>query len=130
MNKPRKTKLSEIFFWSHFLIFAGWFLPFFIPVSVWSNKIYYHVWYMIFVLSINYVWGFVFLLKLNKYVIACPWTTITQWLRGFDITNPKNYNHSFVLEISEMWGVNMKGRYVTFVMYVSIMVAGIQLYLS
>ncbi len=111
-----KTILSEFYFWTHIPFLVAWFLPFFISRSVWPGKLSFQFWFMFIVLCINYVWGLMFLLVIKKYVMACPWTTVTQLHRGHSLHDPKNHYHSFVSEMSDRLGIKISKVFVTCVM--------------
>jgi len=92
--------------WSlHLVFFLLWIVPFFIPKKHFKHKLRFQLRYMVLIIIINLAWGFFFLTKMGKYIFSCPLTTWMQYLRGYAVTDPLNYTHSFVAEFSQLIGI-------------------------
>lgn len=91
----------------HILIFLGWIVPFFIPLSLWKKRIEFHFYYAAANIIIIQVWGLWYTFKIGGYHTICFLTTIMQKLRGYDLLDPRNYQHSFVKEFLAVFGIDI-----------------------
>ena len=91
----------------HIIFFISWIGLFFIPKSVWSNRIFYHFWYVSGVILLNLVWGGFLKLRYKKgNLFVCPLTTMTQYFRGYKISDVRNNKYLFVGEILSKFNIN------------------------
>ena len=84
----------------HIIFFISWVGLFFIPTSVWPNRIFYNFWYVLGIILLSFIWGnFIRRYNKNGNLFVCPLTTMTQYLRGYGIKDETNNNHLFLSEI-------------------------------
>jgi hypothetical protein len=97
----KKTNLVKFLIFIHAIFFITWAGLFFIPSSVWPDRIFYHFWYVISVLVFNFSWGNLLRIKNNRKngLFVCMLTTITQYARGHNLNDQNNYSHSFFKEM-------------------------------
>lgn len=92
--------LAEVVFWIHFAIFISIPGLFLVPERVWPDRVTFHFWFVASAFVLLFVWGGIWTLRLrDKVYLTCFLDTLTQWLRGYDVYDPRNYNHSFTDEI-------------------------------
>lgn len=108
-------------FYVHLLVVAVLFGSFFIPQSIWIARPFFHFWYFVMILLVEVIWGFILYLKTKKFDIVCPLTTWMQYLRGFAVTDRRNYDHSYIAELLSRFGVKVPYKYVSYL----ILVAGV-----
>ena len=121
-----KKILTNIIFWLHFPIVIIYFGLFFIPKSLWKDNITFHFWYVMIIFLIQIIWGTVIYPKTKKIEIICPLTTLMQRLRGYEIENERNYNHSFTSELLEKLKIKLKYNIVSVIIMFSILIVVIQ----
>lgn len=91
----------------HVLFFISWIGLFFIPKSIWPDRIFYHFWYVSGIIGLNLVWGGFLKLSYKKgNLFVCPLTTITQYFRGYKINDVRNNKYLFVGEILSKFNIN------------------------
>jgi hypothetical protein len=107
-QKGIKIVLSRFVFLIHLLIFLLFPAGFFIPSSVWPQRVEYHFLYCVAPFVLFYAWGLIWTIAFrNKIYSVCALDTLMQWLRGHSIWDPKNYEHSFVEELFEKLKLNL-----------------------
>ena len=126
LGKEKKTLWTEIVFWSHLPIVLIWFGAFFIPLSLWPNRVTFHFWYILILLSLQFLWGVILYPKTGRVDFICPFTTILQSLRGYPIESKKNYNHSFIAEFLERFNIKISFRWVNIMLWITFIMVSIQ----
>ncbi len=115
-----RKEFAEIIFWLHLVILIVWFALFFVPTSIWPGRIVFHFWYVaLFVLS-ELITGAIFMKGMHKFRIVCPLTALMQYLRGYKINDPLNYDHSFVREFAERLNIKIPYGVVGFFIFLSL----------
>lgn len=94
-----KLFLANLLFWIHFVIGSIWLGLFLVPSSVWHDKITFHFYLTIAIVSHQFLWGLLIMPWTRKFRMVCILTTPMQLLRGEKISDPKNYEHSFFKEL-------------------------------
>jgi hypothetical protein len=105
-----KDFFVKLFLLIHTLFIVFWWGLFFVPRHWWPGKIAFHFYLTIFVVMQQLVWGFVIMPWTKKYRMVCFLTTLTQILRGQNISDSDNYNHSFMRELFGRFGFNLPHR--------------------
>lgn len=90
---------AKIIFLVHVVIVLVWWGLFFVPASHWPEKIIFHFYLTMIIVTHQIIWGFLILPWTGKYRIVCILTTLTQLLRGQSISDDRNYDHSFTREL-------------------------------
>jgi len=123
-------KLSaNLFFWLHSFIIIFWLGLFFVPLHWWPGKIIFHFHLTLFIIAQQCFWGLLLTPFTGEYRMVCFLTTITQLLKGQKISDPENYNHSFLKNFFENKGINVSHRMLVFLAWAALAVVSIQ-YLS
>ncbi|MDP2637990.1 MAG: hypothetical protein Q8P26_02935 [Candidatus Levybacteria bacterium] len=91
--------MANIIFWMHFIIGSIWLGLFLVPSSMWHDKITFHFYFTILLVTHQFLWGWFLMRWTRKFRMVCVLTTPMQILRGEKISDPKNYDHSFLNEI-------------------------------
>jgi len=125
----KKSWLIELIFWLHLPIVIIWFGTFLIPLSVFPGRITFHFWFMAIVLLSQIVWGMMLYPKTKSFEMICPLTTPMQYLRGYEIKDKRNYNHSFIAELLDRFNIKMSFNAVNILLWVTFAIVIIQ-YLS
>lgn len=104
-----KTRLvlANILFWLHFIIGTVWLGLFLVPSSVWYDKIAFHFYLTLIIVAHQFIWGLMLMPWTRKFRMVCLLTTPMQLLRGLEISDPKNYDHSFFNEIMGKNGIKI-----------------------
>ena len=110
---------GEILFWMHVVIFIAWFGLFLIPLSIWPGRIAFHFWYITFALTGELLMGLLLMPVMLKYRIVCPLTTWMQLVRGYKISDPRNFDHSFVRELFQRLRINIPYGYIGALIFIS-----------
>ena len=121
-----KEFVINLIFWFHLPFAVIWLGLFFVPRSVWISKITFHFWYAFVLLIIQLGWGLILSPITKKINIICPLTTIMQRLRGFHITSKKNYDHSYVAELSNRLKIRISNKAVNILTLVTFFIILIQ----
>jgi len=108
-----KKLLINILFWLHVILLAALIIPFFIPVSIWPERITLHFLFLSSILLLQLIWGAILLPKIRKIDFICPLTTWMQYLRGYPISSKKNHEHSFMAEFLHDIGIKISFQGVT-----------------
>ena len=90
---------GKTLFWMHVFIFIVWFGLFWIPLSIWPGRVVFHFWYITVAVASELLTGLLLMPVMLKYRIVCPLRTWMQHVRGYKISDPKNFDHSFVREL-------------------------------
>jgi len=121
-----KTFLTEIIFWLHLPIVIIWFGAFFIPLSLWPERIKFHFWFISIILIVQLLWGAMLYSKIKRVDFICPQTTLMQSLRGYPVESEKNFNHSFIAELMEKLHIKISFRWVNILLIVTFIIVSIQ----
>jgi hypothetical protein len=116
----RKKILAEIIFWMHFVIFVVWFSLFFVPASIWPKRVVFHFWYIVIFFLSQLITGFLLMKRMHKFRIVCPCTTLMQFIRGYKLGDPKNYDHSFVREFAARLRIKIPYGFIGFLIFVTL----------
>ena len=122
----KRTFWTEIVFWSHLPIVVIWFGTFFIPLSLWPNRITFHFWCILILLLLQLLWGIILYPKTKKVNFICPLTTLLPDLRGYPIESKKNYNHSFIAELLERFHIKISFQGVEIMLGITFIIVTIQ----
>jgi len=114
--------LQEIVFWIHLPIVAAWFGLFIVPTSIWPGRVTFHFWYIVILLIVQFLWSAI---VFKKKDIICPLTTWLQWLRGYDLTDEKNFSHSFIAELFKRLKVKISFKAVNYLLLGTLILATI-----
>jgi len=120
------TALISIIWLSHIVVFLLYVVPFFIPERKFRNKLQFQFFYMLTVILIQALWGLFFLSRIGKYMLVCPITTLMQYLRGYPVTDPLNYGHSFIVEFLQVF--NLPAVPIKPIMFGLLLIVIIQIY--
>ena len=106
--KPERF-IAETLVWLHFLVISLFgFIPFFIPISVWSQRPLWHFLFLFIVMILGLIIATIYRKKFNiKKAHICFLNLITQRLRGYKYSDPKNYTYSHMIEILQKFGINV-----------------------
>ncbi len=112
--------ITEFLFWMHAVIMAVLVLLFFIPQSLWSGKIFFHLCYISAVVASEIIMGLILSPVMGKFRIVCPLTTVMQQMRGVSYKSPDNYNHSFVREFARRFNIKIPYGFVGALIFLSL----------
>ena len=121
-------KFDEVLFWMHGIIFIGWFIPFFIPLSTWPQRIQFHFWYTVVQIVSQFLMGFILMPKMKKFRIVCPLTTWMQKIRGFNSSDKLNFDHSFVREFAKRFNLKLPYGSVAVIIYITFFIVALQFF--
>ena len=82
----QKAKKIALIFWAdlvwyvHFAIVILAIVPFFIPESVWQNRVAFHFYYLWCIIMLQIIAGMVYLPKMKKFHFICPLTALEKHL--------------------------------------------------
>ena len=110
MKLKMRSFLARIVFFFHIAIVSFWLGLFFLPESLFSDRISLQFYLGLLIVGHQLIWGLVILHWTEKYRMACFLTTLTQLLRGEKVSDPGNYDHSFTREILKITGINISHR--------------------
>ncbi len=101
--------LGEILFWLHLPVVLVWIGFFFFPQAWWGGKVSFHFWFIIIVFASQVLWGITMMPIRKRFGMGvCPLTTLTQYVRGFPISDLRNYNHTFIVEFCERLQIRLR----------------------
>jgi hypothetical protein len=119
-------KISEALFYAHIPIFIFWFVPFFIPVSIWSQRVAIHAGYIVFLYILQHMFGAWYYPKIGYFTSLCPVTLLMQRLRGFGWYDKETYQHSFVAEFMGRCGVPSSKKQVNTLSHITLVLVLLQ----
>ncbi len=119
----KRIGLSELIFWLHLPIVVLWFGLFAVPKSIWPGRVTFHFWFIVILLIIQFIWGFILRKKLD---MICPLTTLMQYWRGYYCSDKRNSGHSFIAELSSKLGIKIHYKRVNIVLLITLIVVFIQ----
>jgi hypothetical protein len=110
-----KTRLffANLLFWTHFIIGVFWIGLFFVPSPIWHDKITFHFYLTVFIVAHQFLWGFMIMPWTKKFRMVCILTTPMQLLRGQKISDPQNYDHSWLKELFGKKGIKIPHAFST-----------------
>ncbi len=124
--KPKHYFASEFLFWLHLPIIIIWFGLFLISKTIWPERIIFHFWYIMIIMIIQLVWGFILYPKIKKITFICPLTTWSQYLRGYSIKDRQNYAHSFIKELLEKLNIKISFKLINILLVITFVMVAIQ----
>ncbi len=127
MKKRKQDNfLISLIFYVHLILVLIWFGLFFVPASFWPKIIEFHFWYITIILISQLIWGIVLYPKIKQITFICPFTTLMQSLRGYPLTDKKNYNHSFIAELFSKLKIKMSFSLVNVILLLSYGIVSVQ----
>ena len=123
--KLMKTRLllADILFWMHFVVGTFWLGLFFVPSSLWHDKITFHFYLTIIIVTHQFLWGLAIMPWTHKFRMVCILTTPMQLLRGQKISDPENYNHSWFKEFFGYQGIKIPHKFSTIITFSALFLA-------
>lgn len=109
--------LADLLFWMHFMIIAFWIGLFFVPTSVWPDRITFQFYLTLVIVGHQFIWGSLIMPWTHKFRMVCILTTPTQLLRGLKISDPKNYDHSWLNEFAGKKGIKITHKVSTLITF-------------
>lgn len=119
----KKNLLTEALFWGHLPIVIIWFGLFIVPLSVWPQRIEFHFWFIAIIMIAQLVWS---LLIWKKVDLVCPITTWMQYERGYSLKSKKNYEYSYIAELSQRLHVKISHRFVKLLTMTTLIIVTLQ----
>ncbi len=93
-----RKKLAKVIYLAHVGVVAIWWGLFFVPLSWWTDRVFFNFYLSLFIVIHQILWGLIIMPRTKKYHMVCILTTINQVLCGKDIADNENYNHTFAKE--------------------------------
>jgi len=123
-----KTKLflANLLFGIHFIIVIIWLGLFLVPSSVWHDRIIFHFYLTVIIVTHQFLWGLAIMPWTRKFRMVCILTTPMQLLRGQKISDPKNYDHSFFQEFFGNQGLKIPHEISTLITFSALALATFQ----
>ena len=125
-KRVERNLLIDMVFWLHLPIVIIWFGAFFIPLSLWPERIKFHFWLISITLIVQLLWGIMLYPKTKKIDFICPITTLMQSLRGYPVESKKNFNHSFIAELLEKLRIKISFFWIDVLLLISFIIISIQ----
>lgn len=102
-------KIAEMTMWIHFLIILIFgIVPFFIPLDVWPRRPLGHFIFLLGTAIIGIILALVYKKKYNiKTYHICFINLITQRIRGYKWSDPRNYRYSHLKDILQRFRINI-----------------------
>lgn len=126
----KNSSVITFLFWVHIVIVAVLFGLLLIPKVVWEEVAVFHLWYVVSILSLELLWGLVMFYYSKRMDIVCFLTSIMQYLRGYKLSDRRNYDHSFIAEFLEKMGFRVSYRSVNVVLLLLLCVVSIRYFNS
>ncbi|MFH1714010.1 MAG: hypothetical protein ABH831_00180 [Candidatus Nealsonbacteria bacterium] len=121
-----RNLVGNIIFLFHAAFVIPWYALLFVPESVLPNKIAFHFYLTLVVVLHQFLWGFLIMPWTKKYRMVCILTTFQQLAKGQNISDPKNYDHSFTQEFLRKIGINIPHRASTLITFTILTLVSIQ----
>jgi hypothetical protein len=102
-----KLLLANFLYWIHVAIVLSWVGLFFVPISVWHDRIAFHFYLTLLIVGHQFIWGSIIMPWTKKFRMVCVLTTFMQLLRGQSISDPENYEHSWFKEFAGKQGIKI-----------------------
>lgn len=117
---------AEFFFWLHLVIVLFWCTLFFVSTKWWPDKVSFHFYLSLVIVGHQFLWGAIIMPWTRRYRTACMLTTIMQILRGHNVSDKRNYEHSFTKELFERIGIKIPLKVVTILTFTIMIIVMIQ----
>jgi len=121
-----RKKLAQLIYVAHVGVIVVWWGLFFVPLSWWIDKVFFQFYLSLFIVTQQFLWGFLIMPWTRKYRMVCFLTTLTQLLRGKNIADKENYSHSFFKEIFAKGGIKIPNRASTVITFAVLLLTTIQ----
>lgn len=132
--KPETSRsrqiIGEIIYYVHLPVFVLWVVLFFIPVSWWPGRVWFHFWFLIITVAVEVVSGLAYIPVSGRFDLICPLTLLMQILRGYGFNDVQTYKHSFITEFSERLWFRLSKKTVTILIILSIVLVSCQFFLG
>lgn len=126
-----KIIFGEILFWLHLPIVLVWVGLFFFPQAWWEYKVFFHFWFVMIVFASQVLWGIAMMFIRKKFGMGvCPLTTLTQYVRGFPISDPRNYNHTFIIEFCERLHIRLRSFVLDALLILTLVAVTVQFFIE
>ena len=122
----KRSFATGFLFWIHLPFVLIWFGLFFIPSSLWSDRVVFHFCYVLSITIIHFLLFFILSPKIKKIDFICPLTTWTQSFRGYPVKDKRNYAHSFIAELLKKVRINVSFKSVDILMLISFFIVIVQ----
>ena len=123
-----KRFFGELIFWAHIIIVGFWYVLFLVPTSLWADKIAFHFYFTLGIVGHQFLWGAAIMPWTKRYRMVCILTTPMQILRGQNISDPKNYDHSFTAEFIKRAGIKVPHKASTILTFTILVIVTIQFF--
>ena len=123
-----KRFFGELIFWAHIIIVGFWYALFLVPTSLWADKITFHFYFTLGIVGHQFLWGAAIMPWTKRYRMVCILTTPMQILRGQNISDPKNYDHSFTTEFIKRVGFKVSHKVSTILTFTILTIVTIQFF--
>lgn len=130
INMKTKLFLANLLFWIHFITVTIWFGLFLVPSSVWHDKIIFHFYLTILIVGHQLLWGLILMPWTHKFRMVCVLTTPMQLLRGQKISDPKNYDQTWLKEVIGKQGVKIPHTFSTIITFSAVILVTLQFFFS
>lgn len=120
--KKSSSQLGRIIFAFHLVVVAFWLGLFFVPTSLWKDRVVFHFYFTVFIVTHQFVWGALIWPWTKKFNFPCFLTSIMQLARGYKLSDPRNYNHSFISEGFKNLGIKVSMNVVTALTFVILII--------
>ncbi|MGB3988729.1 MAG: hypothetical protein WBK67_03520 [Minisyncoccales bacterium] len=124
--KKSRTLLSELFFWIHFIMVAGWATLFLVPSRAWDEKVKFHFMITLIVVIHQVLWGFILSLYTKRFDLVCILTTLTHMARGEKFTTDLNYVYKWSTEFCSRIGLELSPRLAGTIVLSGLMIVSVQ----
>ena len=122
-----RKNLGEVLFWLHLPVVLVWIGLFFFPQAWWEDKVSFHFWFIITVFASQVLWGIAMISVRKRFGAGvCLLTTLTQYVRGFSISDPRNYNHTFIIEFCERFRIRLHDSVLNTLLVSTLVAVGVQ----
>lgn len=129
MSVALRNFLTNFVYWLHFAIGGVWYGLFLVPSTLWPGRIPFHFFMTMAIVGHQFLWGAMLIPWTKRYRTVCILTTILQLLRGKDIKDPENYNHSLTVETIKKVRIKIPHAAAIFLNFLVFIVVSIQYFL-
>lgn len=106
----------HLLFWLHLPVVILYFGLLFVPLSAWPEKVVFHFWVFVIIVGAEVLWGLYMRRNSRKMDIVCPLTSWMQFLRGYRLSDVRNYGHSYIAELLGVFGFRVRYSVVNYFM--------------
>lgn len=119
--------VGEIIFWLHVPIVLFWLGLFLVPESLFPGSVTFHFWFIYVVFASQMLWGLAMMPIRGRFGVGvCPLTTLNQWVRGYPISDKRNYDHTFLEELFARWHLRISPTIRQVILYATLLLVIIQ----